>query len=254
MMGKTHKAGGVLCALAGIQVINSVTPLTSDIHPIIQFMVSYPFCMWGSTAPDLDHAWSNVEDKNPINWGIHRALHVFNEMRDKAEMLGNKKNLKLLKIFSCSHRSWQTHSELTILLLLVIRYLILMGLLGSVSITAVNRDLLVLVLNGIIMGVGAHLFLDSLTVDGLKIVSLTLIKGLIVSIMKGKFTTVKAVTFRLVPKMDLFSTGTEIGEEYEKIVRRVLTVTTYMYTACWLLFNVFNLDILALFGGLINVF
>lgn len=248
MMGKTHKAGGVLCALAGIQVINSITPLASDISPIIQFMVAYPFCMWGSTAPDLDHAWSNVEDKNPINYGIHKVLHVFNEVCDKAEMLGNRKNFKLLKILACSHRSWQTHSELTMLLLLVIRSLVLVGLLGFIGISGVNKDLVVLIVNGIIMGVGAHLFLDLFTVDGLKIVSLTLIKGIFVSVMKHKLTPVKAVTFRLVPKMDLFSTGTDEGREYEKNVRKVLTVTTYMYTACWLLCNVFGFNILDIFG------
>lgn len=249
MMGKTHKAGGVLCALAGIQVINSITPITSDIHPLLQFAIAYPFCMWGSTAPDLDHDWSNVEDKNPINWGIHKLLHIGNELADTAKKLGDAKKYKRLKLLSCNHRSWQTHSDFTIVFLLILRWLISFGIIGNFSIGLVNRDIAILILNGIVVGIGAHLFLDLLTVAGLKLLSVTFLKFIAVSIIRRKFTPVKIVTFRLVPKTDMFSTGTEMGEKYEKTVRQVLSVTTYLYSFCWILCCVFKIDLL----GMLNI-
>lgn len=240
MTGKTHKAGGVLCALVGVQIINSYTNLQSEINPLIQFCITYPFCMWGSTAPDLDHDWSNVEDKNPINYAINKGLHFFNELYEKAEMLGQERKLKLLKTLSARHRSWQTHSDLTLLLLMLLRYLLIDRVLGGFG-SSVDVDILTLIANGLILGTGVHLFLDMLTRAGITSVLLTILKKLLVSLVNREWKEVKPVKIRLVPNKEFF--GTDSNGTYESTVRKVLQVATYIYTALWLLYRYTNFNL-----------
>lgn len=240
MTGKTHKAGGVLCALVGVQIINSYTNLQSDISPLIQFCITYPFCMWGSTAPDLDHDWSNVEDKNPINYAINKGLHIFNELYEKAEMLGQEKRLKLLKTLSARHRSWQTHSDLTLVILMLLRYLLIDKVLNGFG-SSVDVDILILIINGLILGTGVHLFLDMLTRAGITSILLTVIKKLVVSLVNMRWKDVKPVKIRLVPNKEFF--GTDSSGTYESTVRKILQVTTYIYTALWLVHRYTNFNL-----------
>lgn len=243
MTGKTHKAGGVLCAMVGVQIINSYTHLNSDINPVIQFLITYPFCMWGSTAPDLDHDWSNVEDKNPINYGINKLLHTFNGVSKKSEMVEpvmRERSTKIFKLLSAKHRSWQTHSDLTLFLLFLIRYLLIDKLLLNVGST-VNIDILVLILNGLILGVGVHLFLDMLTRAGITSLIFTGIKKVILSIANGGLREVKPVKIRLVPNNEFF--GTDSNGVYEKTVRKVLQTATYIYTMLWCVYSFTNIPI-----------
>lgn len=240
MTGKTHKAGGVLCALVGVQVINSYTNLSNEISPLIQFCITYPFCMWGSTAPDLDHDWSNVEDKNPINYAINKVLHFFNELYEKAEMVGQEKHLKLFKALSARHRSWQTHSDLTLLLLFVLRYLLIDKFLAGFT-SSVDVDILILIINGLLLGTGVHLFLDMLTRAGIKSLILTVVKKVVVSLANGKWKDVKPVKIRLVPNREFF--GTDSNGTYESTVRKVIQTTTYIYAVLWLVYRYTNFSL-----------
>src|SRR5215469_7517570 len=88
MMYKTHKAGGVLGALVGFEIMRQQGVLIDDISYWAQLLVIYPAASWGSTSPDLDHHINSVKEQTPFNLVMHKLLHITNP----------------------KHRSWQTHS------------------------------------------------------------------------------------------------------------------------------------------------
>jgi hypothetical protein len=53
MLGRTHRAGGVVFMLVGFEVLRQKGLLLPDINPLIQLAVMYPVSQYGSTLPDL---------------------------------------------------------------------------------------------------------------------------------------------------------------------------------------------------------
>ena len=194
MQGKTHRVGGVLCAVAGYTILESKGLLLSNVNPLLQLAVMYPFAIYGSVFSDLDHHWESAPAKDPVSWCVNKVLHL---TTGKVQYHGKKFNPS--SIFDAKHRSWQTHSiEFLLILLGFIYYL------GTIG-TTVDSTILRLVLNGFTFGIVSHLILDTLTPEGILFAIPTLIKGTKVSIS-------------FVPKSEFFATG----GPWEKLVRLVM--------------------------------
>ena len=113
MQGKTHRIGGVLCAATGYVLLSSKGLLLKDVNPLLQLAVMYPFAIYGSVMPDLDHHWESAPVRDPVSWGINKVLHLAN---------GKSNIAKPLKLFDAKHRSWQTHSDIFLILLIQFPY------------------------------------------------------------------------------------------------------------------------------------
>lgn len=144
MLYRTHKAAGVLMCLVAYDIMQKSQMLPSTLNPYVQLAILYPICSWASTAPDLDHALSNVKEQTPLNILIHKLLHIG----------------------KCTHRSVQTHS---ILITGGFCGLLCLGvyLLGLTAFDALSLGLVRLMVLGIILGIASHLFMDSLTTGGI---------------------------------------------------------------------------------------
>ena len=196
MEGKTHRVGGVLGVVAGYVVMNNKGLLLNDVNPILQLAVMYPFAIYGSVVPDLDHNWNSVPAKDPISWCINRVLHL-----TTGKIPNHSGRFNMLSVFDAKHRSWQTHSiEFLIVLIGIIYYI------GTIG-TSVDSIILRLILNGFTIGVLSHLILDVLTPEGILVATPTVISGTKVSIS-------------LVPKSGIFATG----GPWERLVRTVMWV------------------------------
>lgn len=194
LQGKTHRLGGVLSAMLGYTFMEANNMLLPDVNPILQLAVIYPFAMYGSVVSDLDHSWKSSPSKDPVSKGINSILHLSS---NAPKVSGNK--FSLLNIFDAKHRSWQTHSDIFLILLVGV----VVSLWGGVS--DINGIIFKLIMLGLSLGVASHLLLDSLTPEG--------IWFLIPSIIKKE-----KVTFRLVPKSEFFATG----GPWERLVRAIL--------------------------------
>lgn len=173
MQGPTHRMGGVVSCFAGYVYLNKTGQTLNEVEPLVQLLIMYPFSIWGSTCSDLDHhpgklseqlnplnekAGNSLPSKDPVSRGISLILHATGRLHKLYP-----KN-KLFGVLDSKHRSWQTHSELPLVLtilglLAVTTYLPYIG-----SATAI---ILQLVLVGLMFGVIAHLILDLLTPEGL---------------------------------------------------------------------------------------
>lgn len=191
MMGKTHRAGGTLAMLLAFQYMQSHNMLVSDIHPIVQLLVMYPACNWGSIAPDLDQSDDAIPDKSPLSILIHKIIY-----------LG-----------SVRHRSWQTHC-LTLdggFIALLFGAIALINMYGLFGLDLYSVTLLKLMLMGLTVGIASHLFLDACTYEGIQLIPPT----------KDKKTGKKKRHWiRFVPHKDAFKTNTL----YETIVRVLLYI------------------------------
>jgi hypothetical protein len=174
MQGVTHRAGGVTACLAGYSLlVYSGSPLVAA-APVASLACLYPFAVWGATASDLDHApgglWDELKpigqrsgqslpSQDVVSRAISHVLHATKPLRGvfpKGSRAG-----QLVSVLDCKHRSWQTHSELP---LAVILYF-----LSKLDPTTGNLSsaLTQLILMGIGFGLVAHLILDLLTPEGL---------------------------------------------------------------------------------------
>lgn len=169
MMYATHKAGGALFALVGFELLSRNNLLASDIAPMLQLVLMYPACSFGSTAPDLDHGWSSVKEHTPFNCLVHKILHLTKP----------------------AHRSWQTHCILVSggFLALLFSLVYAMQELNWFALSSVSIALIRLLVIGLGLGIASHLVLDTFTMDGV-----WLIPG---------------VKFRLVPHSAVFGTDTK---------------------------------------------
>ena len=186
MQGKTHRIGGVLCALTGYTILQSSGNLLPNVEPLVQLAVIYPFAVYGSVVSDLDHNWNSAPSKDPVSWCINKVLHLTTGIRQKT-----KKTNPLFSIFDAKHRSWQTHSDLFLLLFILLGFIV--GLCGG-GVADANGTVLKLISLGLILGVISHLILDALTPEGIWCIGLTAIRR-------------KKVSFRLVPKSKFFANG-----------------------------------------------
>lgn len=168
MMYATHKAGGALFALVGFEVLAKNNMLQADIEPWLQLILMYPACSFGSTFPDLDHHWGSVKEHTPVNWLIHKIIHITQP----------------------KHRSWQTHSILVTggLIALMFSLLYATRVFGWFNLSAFALDIVTLLITGLSLGIASHLFLDTFTRAGIWLVP--------------------GIKMRLVPNSEKFSTDT----------------------------------------------
>lgn len=204
MQGNTHRIGGMLCALAGYTILESKGMLIRDVSPLLQLAVIYPFSIYGSVFPDLDHHEDSIPSHDIVSVGINKVLHATTAMR-KAN--GGKLS-PILSVFDAKHRSWQTHSDM----FLIICILMSMSFINS-SVMSPNDIILKLVFTGFILGVVSHMILDLLTPEGIWCIGLGLI---------GKISGSKSLPRKIhfVPKSRFFATG----GVWEKLVRYVMWV------------------------------
>ena len=196
MQGKTHRVGGVLSAMIGYTVLEANNMLIPDVNPLLQLAVMYPFAMYGSVVSDLDHNWNSAPSKDPVSKVINTVLHLTSNVRKNS---GN--NVPLLSVFDAKHRSWQTHSDLFLLL-----FVFIVVMLWN-SANDVNGIIFKLIMLGFSLGLASHLILDSLTPEGIWFIGPSIVKR-------------EKVTFKLVPKKDFFVTG----GPWEKLIRSIMWV------------------------------
>lgn len=224
MTGKTHRAGGFLCSVVGFAVLKQHGLLLEGVNEGLQWLMMYPFCMWGSVASDLDHNWQSCPMKDPPSYVVNKALHLTAPIQKTLEASGDKKSglYKFAKTFNASHRSWQTHSDLTLVLLFM---LVVAVLNNSFGLGAVDALLLRIVVMGISLGMIAHFILDMLTTDGVKSVILS-------SCGKGLRKASPSIRFpekiRFVPKWHCFRTS-GAWEEFVNKALKIMNVLAMIY-------------------------
>lgn len=202
MTGKTHRVGGMLCVLGGFTYLESKGLLLRNVNPILQLTVMYPFALYGSIVSDLDHNANSIPSKDIVSVAINRVLHLTSGLN---ESTGGKN--KMFGILDAKHRSWQTHSDLFLIVLMYALYQMVM----ETKLATVESVIWSLVGMGFILGVISHLILDMITPEG--IWSFVLV-GI------GKVTGNKVIPkkIRLVPDSKFFSTG----GPWESLVRNIL--------------------------------
>lgn len=238
MTGKTHKAGGMLCSIVGYSILRQKGLLLPEVNEGLQWLIIYPFCMWGSIASDLDHHWDSCPQRDYPSWLVNKALHItapvqkfFDKNFDASK---NKRNpiYQISKFFNAKHRSWQTHSDLTLYVILFLMYIVFSGKISFLS--AVDSVLLSLVLTGVCMGFMAHLILDILTPEGVWIVEFVILNKLL-SLISPRLRLPEKL--HIVPHKKLFATG----GKWESFIQKVLKVFTIL-ALIWFLVTLFIPD------------
>lgn len=223
LTGKTHRAGGMLCSVVGFAVLKENGVLFSGVNEGLQWLVMFPFCVWGSVANDLDQPWESCPARDFLSWLINKALHITAPIQrrlDGSLSAGKKRRshiYRFCKLLNASHRSWQTHSDLTALL--VVLALGCVTSKGFAGLGAVDMVLLGLVMMGVGLGVLTHLVLDCLTPLGIHLVFASVLNKLLRHISPRLKLPEK---LRLVPKRELFVTS----GKWEALVCRLLQVAT----------------------------
>lgn len=191
MTGQTHRVGGMLCALAGYTYLESRGMLIANVSPLVQLAIIYPFAIYGSTFPDLDHNADSIPSKDIFSVMVNKVLHLTSGIREKSG-----KELKgPMRVFDAKHRSWQTHSDLFLIICIVL----FMSLINENAGTA-NGIILKLVATGFILGLVSHMILDVITPSGIWCIGSTVVS----KVSKQKRIPVK---IHLVPHSKFFATG-----------------------------------------------
>lgn len=214
MTGKTHRVGGMLSCLGGYTLLKANGMLLGDVDPLLQLTVMYPFALYGSVFSDLDHHKESIPCRDIASVCVNRVLHLTSKVRSK--MSGSSLMYKPLGLLDAKHRSWQTHSDLFLFLILVLSRSILLG-----KVTGADSAIIKLISIGFLLGVISHLILDMLTPEGVWSFILVSIKGVT---RAKKFRT--KISF--VPNISFFRTG----GSWESIIRCL------MWVACILLIGV----------------
>lgn len=244
MTGETHRAGGMLVSIVGFTLLKKNNMLLPDVNEFLQWLVIYPFCMWGSTASDLDHNWNSCPSKDIPSWFINKALHitepVYKKLDEKLSSKEKKSSMsyKISRFLCARHRSWQTHSDLTFVSIILFLYLLINGKIGIFN--AKDTMFLTLILTGICLGVAAHFILDMLTPEG---VWNTLVVLLNRFIFKNKLPR-RLEKWHFVPKLKCFATDSK----WEDFIYKVLKIATVVSVIYLLLFVVFRTQFLSLFS------
>lgn len=225
MTGVTHRAGGMLMSVVGFWALKQNGLLLPDVNEGLQLLVMYPFTMWGSVMSDLDHHWESAPAKDTASWCINKVLHLTTPFRKKTESNGVIKKSPLYHaagIFDASHRSWQTHSDLTLASIVLLLWAVLSGRIG-VGFSIVDVSILALVLTGICLGVVAHLILDMLTPQG---VWCTVFVGInkLLSLAMRKRVTLLPEKIHFVPHANFFATG----GAWESIICKILKLANLL--------------------------
>jgi membrane-bound metal-dependent hydrolase YbcI (DUF457 family) len=194
----------MLCVLGGFTYLESKGLLLKGVDPVLQLTVMYPFAIYGSIFCDLDHGSNSIPSKDIVSVAINKVLHLTSKAND---VVGGKN--PALSILDAKHRSWQTHSDL---FLIVVMYL-LYRLVSHSRVATVEAVIISLVGMGFVLGVVSHLVLDMLTPEGIWSI-------ILVGIGKatGKKSKVLPQKISVVPDTKFFSTG----GPWETLVRNVL--------------------------------
>lgn len=243
MEGKTHALGGRVCSLAGFIVLKESGYLISSdvVSPALQFLLLYGTGMYGGIWSDNDQPWSSSPCNDPFSWVQNKALHVFNKpykIMDKSMGAKEKRfslQYKLVKFLACKHRSWQTHSEFTLLVLYILWCLNLETVQSEV-----NLILKLLLILGFAMGVVSHIFLDLLTSEG-------------IPLMLGEFCSIFLPSIKLPTNLHLVPSRPEFntGSAWELSIRRLLRYTQYVLMVIILLY-LFGISVPAIVYNLLS--
>lgn len=215
MTGKTHRVGGVLCALGGYTYLSSKGLLIRDVSPILQLAVMYPFALYGSVFSDLDHHWDSAPCKDIVSYGVNKVLHLATPLRKATD----KEISTPLKVFDAKHRSWQTHSDLFLFIVIGLMIALLGGNYGTA-----NDIIVKLVGTGFVLGLLSHLILDMLTPEGVWSVVLC---GIKYASNGGKVKNYVSCKVHLVPKSKFFATG----GSWESFVRWFMWLVSFVLLA-----------------------
>lgn len=230
MNAGTHRAGGLLVSVIGFAWLRYNNLLLQDVHPVAQWAVIYPFTLWGSVASDLDHHLASCPVKDYPSRAVNTVLHItkplqkFLDNRLKPKDRERSLVYKLSELFYAKHRSWQTHSELTVILLLYLLRVLRTGNLPQFG--AVDLAILTLVFTGITMGVLAHLLLDMLTNDGIWCICLVILNKLI-NLAFPRFKLRHKIA--LVPDKPYFAGGGVWENKVRKLLGRLTTLALFWF-------------------------
>lgn len=232
MTGATHRAGGMLVSIVGFAILREKGLLLPNVNEAVQWLVMYPFTMWGSVASDLDHHWDSCPSKDIPSRAVNAALHItkpVKKMMDSTLSESARKHNPLyhfVDFFNASHRSWQTHSDLTLFVMLCLLYKVFTGAIGGLS--EIDSAIITLVLTGICLGVVAHFILDALTPEGIWLSECVVI-GKLLQLLGLKVKLPQKL--HLVPKTTFFATG----GPWEQFVQKVLKICTVL-VLIWFLY------------------
>lgn len=199
MTGKTHRVGGILCCFAGYTLLQDKGLLVSNINPILQVTIMYPFALFGSTLPDLDHNEESIPSKDIVSVVINKVLHLSTKTRKIKEKLTKDDDMGLLGVFDAKHRSWQTHSDLFLLLFIMLFYQLVTSPVQTAE-TAILR----MIISGVTLGVISHYILDLLTPEGIWSILLILINKVLKKKLPKGFRLPEKI--HLVPNSKFFAT------------------------------------------------
>jgi len=221
MTGKTHRIGGMLCCLAGFSLLENKGILIQGVNPISQLVVMYPFSIFGAIVSDQDHHFESAPAKDLVGYGINKVLHLTTPLRKKKEKLkeehhiGSGKLNPVLSVFDAKHRSWQTHSDL---FLLIFMYLSWFLMFRKITVTA-DDVILRLVTVGLSIGVLSHMILDLITPEGL---------WSFIKIALNKLFGLKLRNhISLVPNLKFFATG----GKWEKLIQKTMWLVCFILVA-----------------------
>ena len=172
MTGPTHRQYSICFA-----VLTAILLYRKGITEI-NYYLSLPILLMagrsGALFPDVDHTWQNVSDKTYINKIINTIIHI----------TGGK------------HRSWQTHSWDICLIFTMFSYFIPNILFNLGKISAVNREVMCILLLGFSALVFASALLttkSSLITNGILVSPSFLYFNIILNAIKKNITiTIKA--------------------------------------------------------------
>lgn len=225
LLGKTHRLGGVNAALGGFVALSATGNTLDDVNPLLQLAVVYPFAIYGSAWSDLDHHWGSVPFRDPVSRVFHTGLHATTKIRKgmKSSKMDKGPVYTLLGIADSSHRSWQTHSDLTFFGLIAILWWTCFSQWSVFS--GPDAIIVKLILTGLILGTLAHIFLDAITPEGI---------WMVIPMAFAKITKNKKIPqkFGLVPDKHFFATG----EKWENAWNKILTITSYLLLL-WIIYD-----------------
>lgn len=181
--------------------------LLANVDPLLQLTVMYPFAIYGSVVSDLDHNWDSCPSKDVISFIINRVLHLSSKE--------GKDRKGLSAVFDARHRSWQTHSDLFMIVMVLAA-----GFLMNQAVYSADQAIIRLICMGLVLGVLSHLFLDMLTPEGVwSVLSVIVSKAFNLRFLPKKV--------HLVPKSEFFKTG----GPWENIIRWIMWVICFILLA-----------------------
>ena len=239
MTGETHRVGGMLCATAGFVLLKDNNLLLPNCNQFVQLLIIYPFCLYGSVFSDIDHNWDCSPLRDPLSRVINFLLHLLTPLFDRLDSMlsveSKRTNFLYLfsSIFSAKHRSWQTHSDITLIGVLYTLWFILNNT-GIQGLSKTDTSILALCLTGFALGIVAHFILDMLTPSGVWCVVGVVLNWLL-SVFRNKTVKIFPEKLHIVPSFKIFSTG-GAWESLVRVIVRFATVLQVGYIIVYIMY------------------